>query len=156
MSTSTPSPPTPPPPRRPAPTRPARSTGRRVLAVTAVVLGLLLLVAGLDRATRDTATTSETFDAAGVRSLVVGTSAGEVTVVATDRADITVEARATSGLFSDADVAIDATATGWGWSATATGSTWGRAASRSPSRSPVTCAVVSPSTPPRGGSRCVA
>ena len=41
-----------------------------------------------------------------MRSLVVGTSAGEVTIVATDRADITVEAGATSGLFSDADVAM--------------------------------------------------
>ena len=90
----------------PTPTRPPRSTGRRVLAVTAVVAGLLLLLVGLDRATRETTTTSETFDAAGVRSLVVGTSAGEVTVVATDRADIAVEARATSGLFNHGDVAM--------------------------------------------------
>lgn len=91
---------------QPAPVRPRRSTGRRVLAVGAVVVGGLLVLGGIDRMSQDTATTTDALDASAVDALAVRTPAGEVTVTAADRDDIRVVARATSGLFSDADVDV--------------------------------------------------
>ena len=91
---------------QPAPVRSQRSTGRRVLAVGAVVVGGLLVLGGVDRMSQDTATTTDAVDAPGIEALAIRTTAGEVTVTATDRDDIHVVARTTSGLFSDADADV--------------------------------------------------
>ena len=89
-----------------APVRPRRSTGRRVLAVGAVVVGGFLVLGGVDRMSQDAATTSDVVDATRVGALTVRTTAGEVTVTATDRDDVRVVARTASGLFSDADADV--------------------------------------------------
>ena len=90
----------------PAPARPRSSTGRRVLTVAAVVVGGLLVLAGLDRLGQETATTTDSLSAADVAAMAVRTTAGEITVTATDRDDVQVVARTTSGLFSDADADV--------------------------------------------------
>lgn len=89
-----------------APAHPRRSTGRRVLAVAAVVVGGLLVLGGVDRMSQDAATTTDVVDADRLDAVAIRTTAGEVTVSATDRDDVRVVARTSSGLFSDADTDV--------------------------------------------------
>lgn len=93
----------------PAPTRARRSTLRRLLAVGVVLVGVVLFLAWLDRAFTETTTATRALGAQGVEAIVVDTRSGDVTVTTTDRDDVLVTSRATSGLFSSAspDVAHD-------------------------------------------------
>lgn len=92
----------------PAPVRPSRGRRvRRVLAAGAVLVGIGLVVSGIDRAVTDTVSETATLGAQGVETLVVETRAGDVTVTATDRDDVLVRSSATSGLFSSARPDLD-------------------------------------------------
>lgn len=88
------------------PARSRPSIVRRVLLVVALVVGFLLVLAGVDRIVRDTASATQTLDAEGVTSIAVDTPAGEVAVTASDRSDVAVVSTTRSGLFSDADVDV--------------------------------------------------
>lgn len=90
----------------PAPPRPRRSTGRVVLRVAIVVLGLLLVFAGLDRTVRDVAVASHEVDADGVTTLVMDTRSGQLDLTTSDRDDVAVVGEVTSGLFSREDVDV--------------------------------------------------
>lgn len=94
-----------PPAHAPAPAPPRRS-GRRVASVLAVVVGLSLVLVGVDRLVQRTDTTTQAIDATDLDAITVDVRAGRVSVVATDRDDVAVTAHATSGLLGRAHVNV--------------------------------------------------
>jgi hypothetical protein len=91
----------------PSPTpAPPRPVGRRVVAVLAVAVGLLLILVGVDRLVRSTDTSTQTIDATDLDAITVDVRAGRIAVTATDRDDVAVTAHATSGLLGRADVNV--------------------------------------------------
>lgn len=100
-STATPTAPT--APTRPAPA-PPRRTGRRVVTALAVVVGVLLILAGVDQLVRSTDSSTQAFDVVGLDRIEVDARAGQVTITAADRDDVLVTTHTTSGLLGRADV----------------------------------------------------
>lgn len=99
---------TPPAPTSPTETAPAppRRTGRRVVSVLAIVVGLLLIAGGVDRLAWSTETSTQTIDATDLDAITVDVRAGRIDVTATDRDDVAVTAHASSGLLGRADVNV--------------------------------------------------